>query len=281
MVWVAGHFGEWVQGQVAGRLALVTLACPVLGVSVVGVSAKAGATGGDAAGPLHLDDPAGVIGTARACIFLGALGLPLRGRFAVRADAAPGGGAGMSTAALVALARAAGFAGAGDGVPEARLAAACLRAEGAVDPLMLAAPDRVLWAPRRAEAIRPVPPPPRAAILGGFWGGPTPTDPADLAFPVIDDLIEGWQAGPDLATAARLASLSAARTTALRGPAGDPTPQMAARLGALGWARAHTGAARALIFAPGAVPDGAAAALAAAGYDHVVQFQTGADSRAG
>lgn len=268
MVWVAGHFGEWLQGQVAGHLALVTLACPSMGAAVLARPAKA----------LGLHDPDRVLGLARARVMLRALDLPLAGDFAVWADLPPGGGAGMSTAALVALARAAAPA---DAPPPtaARIAAACLRAEGAVDPLMLAAPDAVLWAPRRAEAIRPLPPPPRAAILGGFWGGPTPTDPADLAFPVIDDLIEEWQAGPDLATAARLASLSAARTTALRGPAGDPTAALAARLGALGWARAHTGSARALIFAPGAVPGMAAGAMTAtmtaAGFGPVIRFETG------
>lgn len=260
MIRVAGHFGEWVQGLLDGRVVLVTLACPARGATAQVAPA----------GALRLDDPAGVVGPDRAAAFLAALGLPARGHIALRCGLPPGGGAGMSTAALVALARAAG-------APEAHIAAACLAVEGAVDPLMRPAPDRVLWAPRQAQALADLPPPPRAEVLGGFLGPPLRTDPQDSRFPPVADLVADWRTGPDLGGAARIASLSAARTTALRGPAGDPTPDLAARLGALGWARAHTGSARALIFAPGAVPPGAAAALRAAGYASVLRFATGGE----
>lgn len=262
MVWVAGHFGEWLQGLAGtgagAEVVLVTLACPVRGASADWT----------AAGGLALADPAGVVGAARAAAFLRALGLAARGRIAIATDLPPGGGAGMSTAALVALARAAG-------AEEARIAAACLAAEGAVDPLMCAAPDAMLWAPRAAEARGALPPPPRATILGGFYGLPERTDPADIRFPPVDDLIAAWAGAPDLSGAAAIASASAARTTSLRGPAGDPTAALAAHLGALGWARAHTGSARALIFPPGAAPAGAEAVLAAAGFGHVLRFDTG------
>jgi hypothetical protein len=174
----------------------------------------------------------------------------------------------MSTAALVALARAAG-------APAQGIAPACLAAEGAVDPLMLDAPDRVLWASRSARVLADMPPPPRAEIVGGFWGPPETTDPADSLFPSVDDLIAAWAQGPDLAEAARIASLSAERCTALRGPADDPTPGLVARLGALGWARAHTGSARAFLYPPGGAPDGAEEALLSAGYSHVLRFTTG------
>jgi uncharacterized protein involved in propanediol utilization len=259
MVWVAGHFGEWVQGLSAGgKVVLVTLACPVRGASADVAAASA----------LAVDDPAGVVGRDRAATLLSVLGLPVRGRVSIAPDLPPGGGAGMSTAALVALARAAGGA-------EDRIAAACLAVEGAVDPLMMKTPDAVLWAPREARPLATMPCPPAADILGGFWGAPMATDPADVAFPCVDDLIEEWARGPDLGGAARLASLSAVRTTQARGPDGDPTPDLAARLGALGWARAHTGSARALIFAPGTIPDSAEAAMQAAGYAHVLQFASG------
>lgn len=257
---VAGHFGEWLQGLAGpdGAVALVTLACPPCGVCVT-----------LSPGPdLALDDPAGVLAAARAKALLTALGLPATGRITVTADLPPGGGAGMSTAALVALARAAG-------APEAAIPAACLSVEGATDPLMLPAPDAVLWASRAARPLRPLPSPPEAEVLGGFLGPPLRTDPADTRFPPIDDLLEVWARGPDLPEAARLASISAERTTALRGPAPDPTPALAARMGALGWARAHTGSARALIFAPGSMPPGAEAALAAAGYTTPLRFRTG------
>jgi hypothetical protein len=257
---VAGHFGEWLQGRLGpgGPVALVTLACPVRGARAsVAPDAELVVAGG-----------AGLLTPERCARFLAALGLPAAGRVRLRADLPPGGGAGMSTAALVALARAAGGA-------EAGIAQACRAVEGATDPLMLDAPDAVLWAPRRAQALRDLPPPPAAEIVGGFLGPPERTDPADTRFPDISDLVERWAAGGSLADRARLAAASAARTTALRGPAGDPTPALAARLGAGGHARAHTGPARALIFPPGAVPEGAEATLRAAGFAHVLRFRTG------
>ena len=183
-----------------------------------------------------------------------------------------GAGAGASTACLVAAARVAGV----EGAPE-RLARACLAVEGASDPLMFDAPDRLLWASRRAEALRVLPPAPEAEIAGGFWGPPEATDPGDETFADIADLVEHWAraaARGDLAAAAGIATESTRRCTALRGP-GDPMADLARELGALGIARAHTGSARALIFAPGRVPDGAEAALSEAGLDRVLRFRTG------
>jgi uncharacterized protein involved in propanediol utilization len=260
MAFVAGHFGEWLQGRAApdGEVALVTLACSVRGASVAWETAE----------DLSVADASGSLDAARAARFLGAAGLPPCGRIAVTPDLPPGGGAGMSTAALVALGRAAGADG-------RRIAAACLAAEGAVDPLMLEAPDAVLWAPRAARAIAPMPPPPLAEIVGGFWGPPERTDPADTRFPEVDDLIAAWARRPDLPEAARIATRSAERCTALRGPSQDPTLALAVRLGALGWARAHTGSARALIYPPGGAPDAAEEALRSAGYAHVLCFTTG------
>ncbi|MBM3611356.1 MAG: propanediol utilization protein [Alphaproteobacteria bacterium] len=260
MVWVAGHFGEWLQGisRAQGALALVTLACPVRGVAVRC----------DPAPDLCVSDPVLVLGLTRARAMLQQLDCRTPLRIAITQDLPPGGGAGMSTAALVALARAVG-------APEDLIAPACLQVEGATDPLMLPAPDATLWAPRAARSLAPLPPPPRAEIVGGLWGPPMPTDPGDTDFPEIDDLIADWARGPDLAGAARLAQTSADRTTELRGPVGDLTPALAWDLGALGWARAHTGPARALIFAPGAAPAGAEAALMRAGFAHVLRFETG------
>ncbi len=294
-----GHFGEWLQGRLGpdGPVALVTLACPVRGVRATL----------EADGLPGIDGPEGLIGAARARRFLVALGHALPGRVRLASDFPPGGGAGMSTAALVALARALG-------ADQTCLAAACLAAEGATDPLMCSVPDAVLWAPRRAVALRALPRPPAAEIVGGLLGPPERTDPADARFPDIADLAMDWAAtltaasrlrakardrrggradaagevrapGPAaagargmerLAALARIASESAARTTALRGPRDDPTPALAARLGALGHARAHTGPARALIFPPGEAPAGAEAALQAAGYACVLRFRTGA-----
>ena len=259
-VFVAGHFGEWLQGRLGrdGPVALVTLACPVRGVRA--------AVARDPA--LVVEGGAGLLTPERCARLLAALDLPAQGRVLLRADLPPGGGAGMSTAALVAVARAAGAA-------EQGIAQACHAVEGATDPLMRDAPDAVLWAPREAAPLRALARPPAAEVVGGLYGPPQWTDPADADFPDISDLVARWAAGGTLARLARLATASAERTTVLRGPADDPTPALAARLGALGHARAHTGPARALIFPPGAVPPGAEAALAAAGFAHVLRFRTG------
>lgn len=260
MVWVAGHFGEWVQGLHGSsqQVALVTLACPVKGADVTWQDAP----------DLRVEDATGLIDKRQAAALLEALRVSPRGFVTVMPDLLPGGGAGMSTAALVALARAVGAS-------EADIANACLVAEGAVDPLMLARSDAVLWAPRKAHVLASLPPPPAATIIGGFWGPPERTDGNDTRFPPVDDLIVQWTLGPNLPAAAAIATASAERTTALRGPVDDPTAAIAKHLGALGWARSHTGPARALIFPQGYVPTGAEAALMQAGFTGVLSFTTG------
>lgn len=266
---VAGHFGEWLQGRAgpAGPVALITLACPTKGGHVT-VSGN---------GPFQLSGAAAADAhAARLC--LEALGLRAQGQVRLSHDLPPGGGAGMSTATLIALARAAARAQ-GQPPPTAQaLARGCLAAEGALDPLMLARPDAVLWASRQGRVIRPVPPPPHCEIIGGFFGPPLRTDPADLDFARIDDLLSGWDQAGGLADYAAIASESARRCTAQRGPAQDPTSALARDLGALGHARAHTGSARALIFAPGTAPPPTAeiqAALARAGLTGILRFHSG------
>lgn len=259
MVFVAGHFGEWLQGRLGpdGPVALVTLACPDWGVRVV----RRGA------GALRVSGTPEVLAPEMVQGFLATLGATLAGEVTITPDFPPGGGAGMSTASLVALARLAGI----EGGPVAR---ACLQVEGASDPLMWPGADRLLWASRRAEVLDHVGPVPPCEILGGFRGAPERTDPTDMRFPDISDLVADWS-GAGLGAKAALASESARRCTALRGPSDDPTEALAKDLGALGHARAHTGPARALIFAPGTLPDEAEARMQAAGYAGVFRFMTG------
>ncbi len=253
---VAGHFGEWLQGRLgpAGPVALVTMRCEALRVHVAP---------GCSVPPFE---------PARMAAFRAALGLDAGDWPALRHDMPLGAGAGGSTASLVAYARALGFRG-----PPETLARACLAVEGASDPLMLDAPDRVLWASREARVLRVLAPPPAATIVGGFWGAPVPTDPGDDAFADIADLAEAWaeatRAG-DLAGAARVATASAARCTALRGGA-DPMQDLARDLGALGVVRAHTGSARGLIFPRHGAPDLARERLADAGLTGILAFDTG------
>ncbi|MEO1610864.1 MAG: hypothetical protein AAFU55_00670 [Pseudomonadota bacterium] len=260
MVFVAGHFGEWVQGRVGPGLdlVLVTLACPGMGVSARFEPAERFA----------VSQGRKVLSTGQCEALLARIGADLSVKVLLDVSLPPGGGAGMSTAALVALARAAG-------AEETAIPDICREIEGASDPLMLDRPDAAIWAPRKAQVVAFAPPPPAAEIVGGFWREPFRTDPEDCDFPIVDDLIKDWAKGPELAEAARIASASADRTTALRGPADDRTPQIAKALGALGYARAHTGSARAFIFAPASAPESAEAILAEAGYSHILRFATG------
>jgi uncharacterized protein involved in propanediol utilization len=184
-----------------------------------------------------------------------------------------GGGAGASTATLAALARLAAV----NVVPEV-LARACIAAEGASDPLMFAAPERLLWAPREGRMLRHLPALPRFDVIGGFFGPARRTDPHDHDFPDIADLVEGWvraaRAGRS-GELAELASLSAGRTLALRGPADDPTANLAHELGAAGCVIGHTGSARGLLFLPGRIPERARSALQSVGMKGVIRFSVG------
>lgn len=254
---VAGHFGEWLQGRLGpdGPVALVTVPCAALGVTAL---VEEGAFAVE-----------GVVPEAVARTFFAALGdLPAL-RFKVIADAVPGGGAGVSTAGLLAMAEAAGIAG--------DLTEAALKAEGAVDPLMLERPGDVLWSSREARVIDLLGPPPEVEIAGGFFGPPERTVATDRDFADISDLVDFWRgavAREDRAALAGIATEAARRTTALRGPDGDPTDDLARDLGALGWLRAHTGSARGLIFAPGRVPGDAVARLTEAGLSDPLVFRT-------
>lgn len=252
-VTVCGHFGEWIQGRLgpSGPVALITLACSAMRVTAPSEEAL----------PFNADQ------LARFASDLGLDALPGASR-----NFALGIGAGGSTATLVAAVRAAGYGG----TPE-QLAKACIAIEGATDPLMFDAPDQHLWASRSGEVIRAMSAPPRATILGGLWGAPLCTDAQDDVFDDVSDLADEWADATlarDLPRVAAIASESARRCTARRGPC-DPMADLARDLGALGTVRAHTGSARGLIFAPGTIPRGGAAALQEAGLTSVFNFETG------
>ncbi len=263
---VAGHFGELMQGRIGptGPLALISLPCPALCV-----------TAWQRPGKTLRVHSGGLVSTPRAQAFLRRLGLQLRAAVQMRASMPIGGGAGSSTAALVALARLAGW----HGEPQA-LAQACLWSEGATDPLMFPHPERLLWASRHARVLDPLPPLPRFEVVGGFYGEGLRTDAADVQFPDIADLLPQWRSAArarDLGALARLCSESAHRTLALRHGGDDPIVALARSTRALGYLIAHTGAARGLIFAPQTVPEGAQAAMRAAGLRGVLRFRAGGD----
>lgn len=265
-VQVCGHFGELLQGRLgpSGPLALITLPCPALRVHARRHVPQNGLQ-------IHVPKAAPrAITPQQARQFLAKIGHGLRGRISLASDMPLGAGAGVSTATLIALARLAGWRG----LP-LNLARACVAHEGASDPLMLPNPERVLWASREGRILAHLPALPAFDIVGGFWGAPTPTNPADQTFPDIAPLIGAWRSAAlaqNLDALARLCSQSAQATLALRGPAQDPTPALALALGAKGFVIAHTGAARGLIFAKGTAPQGCAQSLRQAGLSGVLCF---------
>jgi uncharacterized protein involved in propanediol utilization len=167
---VSGHFGELLQGRMGtdGPLALISLPCPPLYVTAQGTLGRSLS--------IHTAGGRALISPARAGQFLAQLGLYLPARVILRANMPLGAGAGVSTATLVALARLAGWRG-----DALTLARACVLAEGASDPLMLPAPERVLWASREGRVLAHLPALPAFDILGGFWGPPHPHKPAGFA----------------------------------------------------------------------------------------------------
>lgn len=260
---ITGHYGEFFQGRLGaeGPLGLVTLPCPEIAATAMRTEA-----------PFEIVGSPVPFGAEEVPTLFRALGLPRAGRFALEADVPFGIGAGMSTAALVAIAR-----GAGTAAEPATLARACLAVEGATDPVMFGAPQGLLWSPRSAEVLETLPPPPAFDVVGGTFGPPEPTDPGDMRFPDIEDLLHHWRsavARQDRAAVAGIATESTRRTTALRGPSDDPAEALAREVGALGVARAHTGSARAFLFAPSAVPADAAAAFAEGGLADIIAFRT-------
>jgi uncharacterized protein involved in propanediol utilization len=260
------HFGEWVQGRLGpeGPVVLVTLMPRDLDM----LATRRPSAGFRVATP---GMPAGFPAPAPTLRrFLRGLGLAVSGTHALRPAVPPGLGTGASTAALVALARLAGFRG-----PPGVLARACLSVEGASDPVMYSRPDRLLWASRRGQVLGVLPPLPRAQLLTGFFGPPLPTQAADQDYDDVSDLVAAWGRARALSDRAAIARDSAARCLARRGPTGDPTAHLARDLGALGWAASHSGAARALIFAPGEMPRHGAALLREAGLRGVRVLVTG------
>lgn len=249
-VTVRGHFGEYLQGRLGtnGPLALVTVPC-----LKTGLQAK-----------LQSSDQQVVHSLAG---FLQALGLAVKGEIALSLLSPPGAGTGISTARLIAAARLHGW----DGPPE-RLMAACVAHEGASDPLAFPRPERLLWASREGRVLQDMPALPPHVIVGGYFGASCPTEPEDMDFPDVFDLVEDWKGARSLRDFAELASESARRCLRRRGPADDPTEHLARSLGAVGFVIAHTGSARGVIFPKGEVPPDAAPALEAAGITGVLQF---------
>lgn len=250
IVSIRGHFGEYVQGRLGpdGPLCLITVPCPE-----TGLRAKLRCGDRSAADP-HAS-------------FLQRLGLAGKGEVIVSPLSPPGAGTGISTASLIAAALLHGWQGS-----SRRLMAACVAEEGASDPLAFRHPERLLWASREGRILQRLPGLPGHDIVGGYFGVPRSTDPADMDFPDVSDVVADWQRASGLKAFSELSSESARRCLRMRGPADDPTEGLARDLGAMGFLVAHTGSARGLIFPKGEAPPDAALALEAAGLKRVMQF---------
>lgn len=269
---VMGHFGELVQGRLGqdGPVVAITLPCPALAVRAA--YRPGGSFRLRSAGPSPLD-------AARAVSLLRALdGGSAEGCLALSADMPPGGGAGSSTAAILATAIAYAASRRIDLHAPEQLARICVGIEGATDPLMFADPATLLWAPRIAEALGRLPPLPEIEVVGGFFGPGVRTDPTDVRFADVADLVAAWPsacASGNPRGIAALATASAERNAVLRGgPDIAHIGKIGKVFGALGIVAAHTGSALGLIFVPDHPGCGAAGKeMTAAGFEGVVRFR--------
>lgn len=238
---VAGHFGEIAQGIFRGDVAVLTLPCPLMSVTAHWRPSVPGFT-------VYQNRPALSPAQIRGVFRRAGHHHPF-GQVRLRINVPLGAGSGASTAALLALARVLG-------VPRWAETETCLALEGASDPLMLDRPGTLLWASRRGRVLKMLPPLPAMHIAGGLFGRFERTDPDDTDFSDIDDLIALWSGSEgDLATLGQVAAVSADRNAERRGADLSALREAALRYGARGYCIAHTGAAQALIFAPGRAPE--------------------------
>jgi len=242
---IAGHFGELAQGLAGpeGPVALITLPCPVLVTQVSYLPRR---------GELGSAEPVSRKARCAAAATLARLGKPeWGGELVIRRACPPGLGAGTSTAEALGAVRAVAMAFGTRFAPDDE-AALCLAAEGAVDPLMHE--GTILFASRRGRILRHLSPIPRIAVIGGFAGYGRTTDPADNAFPPMQDVFAS------IASALRTGDVMAlgeacsqsARANQTRNPnmAWEAVQDVAKDVGAAGICVAHTGSAIALLFTP-------------------------------
>ncbi len=264
---VAGQFGAFLHGRLGPDGPVVVVALPAPGLRVTAHWSPAG--------PFRLHAPGRTVSPGSLLRLWRALGGQApRGLMRIVADMPAGGGAGASTATLLAAATV--FTRGALPEPD-RLAALCRAIDGTCDPLMHPHPDRLLWAPRAGHALQALPPPPTFEVVGAFLGGVGRSRPEDRRFADVSDLVAAWQtAAGDAGRLAALATEAALRNHALRGgPPLAPLTAIAAEHGAAGIVTAPSGSARGLLFVPGTGdPTAAASALRALGAAPVVRFRT-------
>lgn len=263
---VFGHFGEWLQGRLGpdGPVVLVSMSCPEFWCEVQVKPSNA----------FEILQTRQVLSENRIKECLDHLGVTDPVAVSLSGSIPIGAGLGASTASLAALIKAVKPTW-----DENKVTSTCLMIEGATDPLVFDQFDKILWASRKGQIVQNFSNPPKFEVIGGLWGDAETTDPHDDHFPDVYDLIPLWEKAAcekSLSITAALASESARRTTALRGPFNDPSEAVTTELNALGFTRAHTGSARGFLFAPGKVPAIAMDHLRGHGYTHLTRFLTGA-----
>ena len=263
---VAGHFGELMQGRLGpnGPVTLVTLPCPTHLATVRW----------HPHGSFHVHSPQRLLNRRTFASVFQALGQIPRGRVIANCTMPAGGGAGASTATILALINVL----AGKELTPDEVAQVCVAIEGACDPLMHETPDQYLWASRHGVRLGELPPVPSFDFIGGFDGDGIRTDAMDTNFADIADLIPKWIAAcgaNDLRAAGDVAQASADRNAALRGgPSIGALKHLAQQMHAVAVVVAHTGSARGLMFPPGAIPRSAPAALRSIGLRQICQFRS-------
>ncbi len=262
-VTIQSHCGELLQGRLGpdGPVALVSLPAPPLTVTVT--RQRGGAFG--------LHQPQGrSLCPKRISQLFKALRVTQQGRFTLHRQMESGAGCGSSTAALLALARAAG-----SDLPPQAMARVLWQIEGASDPLMFDAPERLLWASREGRVLARLPAVPKMRVIAGLAGEPQRTDPTDMNFADIADLVAEWQRGADAGHFAQLSTRCAIRHLSHRGITGDRTEALAQNADALGFAIAYTGSARALLLPWNHDAQALTPMLRAAGWRRICDFPLG------
>lgn len=262
-VTIQSHCGELLQGRLGpdGPVALVSLPAPPLTVTVTR----------QRGGVFGIYQPQGrSLCSKRISHLFKALRLRQQGRFTLHRQMESGAGCGSSTATLLALARAAGS----DLAPDA-MARVLWQIEGASDPLMFSASERLLWASREGRVLARLPAVPKMRVIAGLAGDPQRTDPTDTDFADISDLVAAWQHGGDAGHFAELSTRCAMRHLSHRGITGDRTEALAQNADALGFAIAYTGSARALLLPSDHDPQALRPMLRAAGWRRIIDFTLG------
>lgn len=232
---IAGHMGELLQGRLgpSGPVVLITLPAPHLRLEVQ-----------QRTGAFSLYQPSGrIIDRAKLHGLYRAAGCKPKGRWVMRALMPIGAGAGASTAALVGLAKALR-----PDWTNRKIEEICLRLEGASDPLLARAPERILWASREGRKLQELPKLPPMQVVGGFVKGRLITDPSDQNFPDVSDLVQNWAfACRDLTHLGEIVTEASRRRLRQWGEDMTPLITLAKEFGAKGLSIAHTGTARAFL----------------------------------